>query len=272
MSSSAEPSAGVEGGSGRYVYGVVPATASDELLHGVGGVDVTGPVALVADGELAAIASTVPLAEFGEDSIERNLHDEAWLEEKVRAHEAVLEAVLSRTSLVPFRFGTIYRGDEQVRRMLRENAHLKDTLGRLRDTVELGVKAFLDSEAFERRQEGESGDETTEGGRAYLLRKQRERQLVEARASFIAACAQDSHAGLTAAAEGGRANPVQRPEVSGRAGEMLLNGAYLVRSERVDAFDKALADLRSRYEPDGVRYELTGPWPPYNFVEPDPAA
>ena len=37
----------------------------------------------------------------------------------------------------------------------------------------------------------------------------------------------------------------------------------------MDGFERALAELRSRYEPDGVRYELTGPWPPYNFVDSD---
>jgi hypothetical protein len=262
---------GPESGSGWYVYGVVPAAqASDSAFAGARGVHASGTVVLVADGGLAAITSDVPLAEFGEAAIEKNLHDEAWLEEKVRAHEAVLEAALPRTPLVPFRFGTIYRSDDQVRQMLREHAYLADTLERLRGTVELGVKAFVDPEAFERTHAGQGEGEPAEGGRAYLLRKQRDRQLAEARASFTAACAQDSHERLLAAAEDGRANPLQRPEATGRAGEMILNGAYLVRAEQEDAFREALAALESRYEPDGVRYELTGPWPPYNFVDLDP--
>lgn len=270
MSDAAVPP-GPESGSGWYVYGVVPAAqASDSAFEGARGVHASGAVVLVADGELAAIASDVPLAEFGEAAIERNLHDEAWLEEKVRAHEAVLEAALPQTPLVPFRFGTIYRSDEHVRQMLREHAYLADTLERLRGTVELGVKAFVDPEAFERRHGEQAGDEPTEGGRAYLLRKQRDRQLADARASLTAACAHDSHERLLAAAVDGRANPLQRPEATGRSGEMILNGAYLVRAEHEDGFREALATLRSSYEADGVRYELTGPWPPYNFVDLDP--
>lgn len=273
MSDTIVPPGAVESGSGRYVYGVVPAAAaSDQLFAATEGVHASGSVVVVAEGDLAAIVSTVPLSEFGEAAIERNLHDEAWLEAKVRAHEAVLEAALARVPLVPFRFGTIYRGDEPVRRMLRENAHFGDKLELLEGRIELGVKAFLDPEVFERAHGGEPDEGPAKDGRAYLLRKQRDRRLADARASLAASCAEDSHRRLADAAEDARANPLQRPDVTGRAGEMLLNGAYLVVSEHEDAFRDALAGLQSAYGAEGVRYELTGPWPPYNFVDVDPPA
>jgi hypothetical protein len=271
VSGAAVPPGSTESGSGWYVYGVVPAAqASEEWFAGARGVHDSGAVVLVGDGELSAIASNVPLAEFGEAALDRNIHDEAWLEEKVRAHDAVLEAALNRAPLIPFRFGTIYRSDDHVREMLKENAYLAGTLERLRGTVELGVKASLNRAEFERRQGGEAEEEPSEGGRAYLLRKQRERNLAEAQASLAAAAAQESHKELCGAAEDCRANPLHPPEVAGRAGEMILNGAYLVRQERAGAFREALAGLQARYGEDGVRYELTGPWPPYNFVDAEP--
>ena len=51
---------------------------------------------------------------------------------------------------------------------------------------------------------------------------------------------------------------------------MFLNGAYLVAADRVRAFRAALDELEAEVGPKGAVYELTGPWPPYNFVE-DPA-
>jgi hypothetical protein len=270
VSGATVPPSSNESGSGWYVYGVVPAAqASQDWFADARGVHGPGAVVLVDDGELSAIASNVPLAEFGEAALDANIHDEAWLEEKVRAHDAVLEAALNRAPLVPFRFGTIYRSDEHVRAMLREHSYLTGTLERLRGTVELGVKAFLDREEFERRHGGEPG-EASEGGRAYLLRKQQDRKLAEAQSSFAAACAQESHEQLCGAAEDGRANPLHPLEASGWAGEMLLNGAYLVRQEREEAFRGTLAGLQSRFGDDAVRYELTGPWPPYNFVDAEP--
>jgi Gas vesicle synthesis protein GvpL/GvpF len=259
--------------SGWYVYGVVPASqlAADAFVT-TKGVHPSGDIVLIADDDLAAITSDVPLTEFGEAAIAENLHDEAWLEEKVRAHEAVLEAALGRAPLVPFRFGTIYRSDEHVRNMLRENAGLAEALERLRGTFELGVKAFLDVEQFERARGGDQEPEGASSGRAYLLQKQRARRLAEDSAAFAAECAAVSHERLAAAAEDARANPRQRPEVSGREGEMILNGAYLVRAEGEGAFRQALAALEDSYAAEGVRYELTGPWPAYNFVvlEPEP--
>jgi Gas vesicle synthesis protein GvpL/GvpF len=253
------------------VYGVVPASQlAADAFAGTKGVHPSGDIVLIADDDLAAITSDVPLTEFGEAAIAENLHDEFWLEEKVRAHEAVLEAALGRAPLVPFRFGTIYRSDEHVRAMLRENAGLAEALERLRGRVELGVKAFLDAEQFERSRRGEDDPEPASAGRAYLLRKQRDRQLAEDRTAFAAECARSSHERLAAAAEDARANAPQRPEVSGREGEMILNGAYLVPADGESAFRQVLGALEERHAAEGVRYELTGPWPAYNFVAPEP--
>ena len=47
---------------------------------------------------------------------------------------------------------------------------------------------------------------------------------------------------------------------------MLLNGAYLVAREREHEFEEASASLREQWEESGFELELTGPWPPYNFV------
>ena len=47
---------------------------------------------------------------------------------------------------------------------------------------------------------------------------------------------------------------------------MLLNGVYLVESEAADAFHATVAELGEDYSALGFTVELTGPWPPYNFV------
>ena len=47
---------------------------------------------------------------------------------------------------------------------------------------------------------------------------------------------------------------------------MLLNGAYLVEREREREFEEAVARCGSSGERGASQLELTGPWPPYNFV------
>ena len=81
---------------------------------------------------------------------------------------------------------------------------------------------------------------------------------------LAAACADASHERLSQAAEDATANPAQPSDIAGR--EMLLNGAYLVRAGREQELRDAVRELQERFGADGVSYELTGPWPPYNFA------
>jgi hypothetical protein len=62
-------------------------------------------------------------------------------------------------------------------------------------------------------------------------------------------------------------NPVQNPEVSGHEGDMLLNGVYLVADADVAEFRAEVAALADEFAAAGAAVELTGPWPPYNFVK-----
>jgi Gas vesicle synthesis protein GvpL/GvpF len=238
-----------------YVYGVVSATTQPE---GTG--IASRPVELVPEGDVAALVSVVPADEFGEAQLRERLNDRAWLERTAREHEDALERALAGTTVIPFRLCTVYESREHVAEFL--SAHgpaLAGLLRRLDGRVELGVKAYFAAAAPER--------EEAQSGREYLLRRQRERTEAEEAARFKAECARKSHEALAAAAEEARANPPQPPELSGRTDEMLLNGAYLVRRDDGRLAD-AVSELESRYAP-RVTYELTGPWPPYNFVPPE---
>ena len=242
-----------------YVYGVVSSTTQAEGT-GIG----SRPVELVPEGDVAALASAVPAGEFGEASLRERLNDRTWLERTAREHEDTLERVLARSPVIPFRLCTVYESRDHVREFLSDHgAALGDLLRRLDGRVELGVKAYF-AEA-----PAEPGE--PESGREYLLRRQREREAAEESARFKVECARASHERLAAAAEEARANPPQPPELSGRTEQMLLNGAYLVRRED-GRLAEAVAELESLYGPRGVTYEVTGPWPPYNFVPPEVAA
>jgi hypothetical protein len=245
-----------EAAAALYVYGVVSATTQPE---GTG--VASRPVELVPEGDVAALASAVPPEEFGEASLRERLNDRAWLERTAREHEDALERALAQAAVIPFRLCTVYESRERLQEFLRaHSAALADLLGRLDSRIELGVKAYLAAAAPER--------EEARSGREYLLRRQREREEANEAARFKAECAQASHERLAAAAEEARANPPQPPELYGRTDEMLLNGAYLVRRDDGRLTD-AVAELETLYGPRGVTYEVTGPWPPYNFVPPE---
>jgi hypothetical protein len=259
-----------ESACGHYVYGVVAAgTAS---LDGLGGVAPEHGVHLVEAQGLAAIASEVPLSEFGEDSIRENLDDVAWLEEKARGHEEVLEAVLAATTVVPLRLCTIFSSEREVREMLdRERGVLRDALARLGGKAEWGVKAFAEAEALEREATARAGadgeDEDRSSGVAYMNRKRRAARAREEAEEVADEWARRIHERFAAGAAEALLNPLQRRELSGHEGEMLLNGVYLVADEEAEAFAELAAELGEEFDRRGAEVVLTGPWPAYNFVK-----
>jgi hypothetical protein len=215
------------------------------------------------------VTSRVSLEEFDEATLPQRLGDAAWVEQKVRAHEQVLEGVLEATSVVPCRFCTVYRTEADLRRFLAERSdELARALARVAGRVELGVKAFVDRERFaagnDAVRELAGRVSRAEGGRAYLESRRLEQLVGQELARFGSQIASALDERLRSAAEDGVRLGLQRPEVSGREEEMVFNGAYLVADR--PRFEEELAALAADYRESGLELELTGPWPSYNFV------
>jgi hypothetical protein len=260
-------------GEALWTYGVVRAGApSPAQLEGIEG---AGAVELVVAGELAALVSRVPLADFGEEPLRRNLNHMPWLERVARAHEAVLERALQTMTIVPLRLCTIYESEAGVRAMLdAERESFGEILALLDGRQEWGVKLLLDpaqvaEEARARSPETETLEaqlaQSSEGG-AYMLRRRLERHVSEVSESLAAEVARQVHARVQDWAVDAVTLPAQNRELSGHEGEMVLNGAYLVEADRVDGLRGLVDELETHHRALGARIELTGPWPPYNFV------
>jgi hypothetical protein len=247
-----------------WAYGVTRAGAAVGPGEGV-----AGPVERLDHGELAMLVSRVPRAEFGEEPLRENLNDFAWLERVARAHEAVLEAALADTTVVPLRLCTIFDGEPSAAAMLDERAgELGDALAALDGREEWSVKLLADPDAL-RAAAATARDEAPEAGgsgAAYMLRRRTEREDRDAADQLAATIAEDAHARLAGVAEGAVVRPAQNRELSGHDGEMLLNGAYLVDAARVPELRALVAELGERHAALGVRLDLSGPFPAYNFV------
>jgi hypothetical protein len=255
---------------GFYLYGIVRANV--RITGELAGVDSRHRVFLLEGNELAAIVSSVPLEEFGEEQLRENLNEVAWLEEKARAHERVLEALLESTTVVPTRLCTIFSDEKQVREMMsREGPALIEALERLEGKAEWGVKVFAEAGALERaaRERAEEGADQgpISPGAAYMDRRRRESRARENAEEIADGWAQAIHERLTRCAAEALLTPLQRRELSGHDGDMLLNGVYLIEDEQVDRFRELAAELDGEYRALGLVVEQTGPWPAYNFVK-----
>ncbi len=249
---------------GYYVYGVT--AASDAALDiAPGGIDPEYPVSAVATGELAAVVSRVPLADFDEQRLREHLGDMVWVERVARRHEEVLEAAGAERTVIPMRLCTIYRDLGGVSEMLtRETAAMQDALGLLRGRSEWGVKMF--AVADRRQPQPDLPDDAPDSGAAYLERQgQLRRRRSETDQQLASAC-ETIHGQLARIAARALVLAPQRPEVSGHQGEMLLNGVYLVDDAELPRFHEAVGSLGREFAAAGLELAATGPWPAYNFV------
>jgi hypothetical protein len=237
------------------------------LPNELGGIDPHHHVVALRSGDVAAVASQVPLADFGEEPLRERLADMAWLERTARRHEEVLETVARSTTPIPMRLCSVYRDEKGVRGMLeREATALVAALEHLAGKAEWGVKAFADPESETLRDAGGQPPAAEGDGAAYMQQRLAEgRQRDRAHERLEQAC-ESIHEALCAVGVEGRTSEPQRVEVSGRELPMILNAAYLVADGAVDAFHAEIDRLRGELGSLGIEIDVTGPWPAYNFV------
>ncbi|HET7388836.1 MAG TPA: GvpL/GvpF family gas vesicle protein [Nocardioidaceae bacterium] len=257
------------GESGRYMYavtrGVEPAALGEVGLDG-------GPLEVVEEDGLAAVVSSVDLAEYGEDGLRRHLEDLEWLERVARAHDSVVQAVSRLGPVAPLRLATICLDEDGVRARLREwGTELRSALDRVADRVEWSVKVYMpgsvsrtvsvpDAEparpADARRDRGLGTD--------YLRRKRTASDARRTAEEHGARVAAEIHEELARRSVAARVLAAQDPRLTGHEGTMTLNGAYLVAAADADAFAEHVEQLAGGYTE--VRVESHGPWPPYSFA------
>ncbi len=241
-----------------WAYGIVAGSWSPpRSLRGVDG----SPVELVRHDDVAVLASPVPTVAFSAAVLERRLEDIEDLAELARAHDAVLHSALATTDVAPLRICTLYANREAVADSLRANGdQFRSVLARLRDTTEWGVKGFRAAPT------PDAPTRPPASGAEYLARRRAQRAAQEAGTTIAETAAAEVHEALSARAAASSLAPPQDPRLSGRATEMILNGAYLVARVEAESFAALVEEQERRHAGDGLELELTGPWPPYNFV------
>lgn len=264
------------GAQALYVYcvgerGALAPLFDDELP---GAIEGESTLELVGD-ELAAVASRVPLADYGEGALEARLADAAWTATRALRHERVVEHFARRAAVVPLRFGTIYLRRESVGRMLGERgAQLRSVLERLAGREEWGLNLFVErarlreevAHVSERLRELGARAARSSPGQAYLLRKKIEALRDEEARAETKRVAAGVEEGLAAASEGAVRLRVLKDEAT-EQGELAARFAFLVPRRRFGEFRRAAEQLAEEHAPLGFRLELTGPWPAYNFTE-----
>ncbi|HEX5946784.1 MAG TPA: GvpL/GvpF family gas vesicle protein [Acidimicrobiales bacterium] len=234
-----------------YVYGITPADAAAPDVPGIGAT----AVRLVQSSELAALVSDVD-------------RPEVESARSMRAHARVLDAAIDAGPVVPLRFGTMVADESAVvsdvlQRHADRFGHLLERLGR---HVELAVKVSYDEDAVVRelvasdpgiaaRHERIAG---VDQDAAYYERIELGEQVAAALEQRRDRDAAEIYDSLCEIADEVNAKEPLNPH-------MVLNGTFLVRRTKVDAFHEAIEES-TRAHPE-MRVRFVGPLPPYSFTD-----
>jgi hypothetical protein len=182
-------------------------------------------------------------------------------------HETVVERLMQTYTVLPMRFPTAFGSREAVLAMMEQHyGDFRENLHRLRDQVEFGVRVIW-PDAMLRTDEGGAaatcGSErpaphhVESSGKLYMQERFRRHKCRNALRDQAAQFGRRLDAALS---EFATAKRLRSPTTDSFA----FDGVYLVRKDKGVDFRHAFADAKSS-EP-GLRYLLSGPWPPYNFI------
>jgi hypothetical protein len=245
-----------------YVYAVLLRAVGNDLI-GIDG----QRVRWVTDGDLAAAVSDVPAADFDQEPLNERVRDMSWLGPRAVAHQEVnFQLHELGDASVPLAFGTVFRDDDRVRQLLRDEAHaLTRRLTAVRGCAEWVVALHLlnapnvhDEPAI---QAARAQIESSSPGRAHLLRRAMA-ELERAEARRLQLEAADSVLGsLRVAAVDVYLEPLPTDVVE----RPLLRASVLVQRSGESRFLEEVERLQARWPEPTYRLLLTGPWPPYRF-------
>jgi hypothetical protein len=212
---------------------------------------------VLAPGLWLAVAD-VPPNEYSKTAIERCLQDLDCVSTRAVAHEATIAAFFRRWSVIPLKLFTIFENEDRALAHVRRRlVHVRRLLTSVRHREEWGIRLTI--------QPGELPApppvHIVGSGRDYLEAKKIRRRHVTEAAGVAHQEARRALSSLSKLAERTR-----RQKSIGAGPQAVLQAAFLVSSRRSNAWKAQARTLGMRLAKRGCRIEITGPWPPYNFV------
>ena len=241
---------------GKYVYCVIGSGERKNLGSGLGG----NRVYTIPYRDISAVVSDTPMVEYEPNEV------------NVLQHERVVENAMREYTVLPLGFGNVFINEDRVRWLLaRFYLTFKTYLKKLENRVEVGVKVFYDIEAAKQEVE-KTSDEVKRLKEEVASRSDKEAHFLREKLNTLI-----ERETLKVASERAYKYGVEIHETLKKCtedthlmkrigGEMILNGAFLIHKDKVVDFKKELEKVKKEYEGRGLRFQYSGPWPPYNFA------
>ncbi len=176
------------------------------------------------------------------------------------------------TPVVPLRFCTIYKNQEGLfKTIMPHKEQIINFLDYTADKTEWSVKVFCDKEIFIKYSDKNNEPSATADqasllpGEAYLLAKKMRKIKEENFKQDLQMYLKDIDFTLSQFADSYRFLQCTDKSIHGLPFDMVMNTAFLVEQQTFTMFKDTLDMLAEKYKDEGLVFEMSGPWPPYNF-------
>ena len=241
----------------RYVYCIIE--GGEKQNFGKIGIDGT-TVYTIPYNNISAVVSDTPLREY-EPS-----------EANAMAHEKVVEHVMQKHTVLPLGFGNIFINENRVKWLLtRFYRTSRIYLKKLDGKVEMGVKVFYDLETARRDIENTNDEikklkEAMASARLKQNQFSREKLVTATTRKFAEEVSKKAYEYGVRIYEALGKVAVDSRLMKRISDDMIMNGTFLVNKDKMAQFEKTLETLNKEYEKQGLKFQHSGPWPPYNFA------
>jgi hypothetical protein len=248
-----------------YAYCLVASSRRPAVPRGLRGLPHAGRVRLLdVEPGLWIVVSDVPLSHYGEAALALALADLDRVSRMAVAHEAVVEAFLAADAVLPMKLFTIFATDERAREhVLASRNQIVPLVERVALKEEWGVRVLL-ARATSTRAAGVR-TAAAPSGSGYLRQKKAQRDAHVDRARNARSVATEIYDELAALASEARKRPSGELPAAGAA--LLLDAAFLVPRRAAKRLKAAATRKARALHRQGYDVALTGPWPPYSFMQ-----
>ena len=170
-------------------------------------------------------------------------------------HARVIADCFQHSTVLPFRFGTVFNDDESLRKSIRSNQRqFLGNIDKLRGKTEMHLKIFVDDCCAKEILRNLPVDSVGQGYLSNLREsasRHRERQTRARAVSFqmhrlFLPLDEDVSCRLT------------------ESGKMVLDIAHLIDRKYVERYQNKFATISAQLR--DCQMQISGPWPPYHFV------
>lgn len=245
------------------------------------GIDGKGEVFSLPYHELEAVVSKVSPEEFGSEEVQKKAQEDLkWIKEKGVAHEKVIEEAMRKNdkilNVIPMRFGTIFEEKTNLEETLdKDYSKIKQVLEKIQGKQEWGVKVYLkDRKKFEdvikekneAIKEKEKEIAALDEGMAFFMEEELKEIISKESEKELNNVVDTLFESLKKHTVNSIKNKLLEKELTGRPEPMILNAAFLILEEKIEAFKKKIEDLNQEIQAKGFCLEYSGPWPAFNFT------